>query len=189
MRFLSKITAILMIICLCGCAKNPETAANEKNSAKIRGVWVSVFDMPLPVESEEKFTQDVEDMFSDIESKSFNNVFVQIRPCCDAFYRSKIFPFSKYLTGVQGKDPGFDPMEIMINSAHSHNLKFHAWLNPYRILSKNDPSKLCDGNPALRFINQNDGSVYLFDSGIYFNPACIKAQKLILDGVREIVEN
>lgn len=188
MKYLSSLLIVLLVL-LCGCENKAENGGNRDSSDEIRGVWISVYDMPLPIESEEKFSEDIENMFSDIQNKNFNNVFVQVRAYCDAFYRSGIFPFSKFLTGVQGKDPGFDPMEIMITCAHAHNLKFHAWINPYRILSENDPSKLCISNPALKFIEQDDGSVYRCESGIYFNPASVGAQKLILDGIREIVEN
>lgn len=181
-----KMTVFILVFSLCSCA-NVSKAEITPSENDFRGVWVSVFDMPLPVESKEKFSENVEKMFSDIQNKNFNNVFVHVRAYCDAFYRSDIFPFSRFLTGVQGKDPGFDPMDVMIESAHAHDLKFHAWINPYRILSENDSSKLCSSNPALKFIEKNDGSVYVCESGIYFNPASAQAQKLILDGVREIV--
>lgn len=188
MKTVLKITAFVLIFSLCSCVRIRKSE-NTPSENDLRGVWISVFDMPLPIESEERFSENIEKMFSDIQQKNFNNVFVQVRAYCDAFYRSDIFPFSRFLTGVQGKDPGFDPMEIMIRSAHSHDLKFHAWINPYRILSENDPSKLSSDSPALKFIEKNDGSVYTCESGIYFNPASTQAQKLILDGVREIVKN
>lgn len=183
-----KIAVFVLIISLCSCQNSRKTEKTPSEN-DMRGVWVSVFDMPLPIESEEKFSENIENMFSDIQQKNFNNVFVQVRAYCDAFYRSDIFPFSRFLTGVQGKDPGFDPMELMIKSAHAHNLKFHAWINPYRILSENDPSKLSPDSPASKFIEKDDGSVYTCEHGIYFNPASAEAQKLILDGVREIVGN
>ena len=187
MKNFFKISFLILIVCLSGCGKS--VRSDETGSAAIRGVWISIYDMPLPVDSEESFSAEIEKMFSSLQQQSFDNVFVQVRPFCDALYVSKIFPFSRCLTGVQGADPGFDPMKKMISCAHEHKLKFHAWINPYRILSENDISKLCSGNPALKMTDDGESSVFFCDSGIFFNPASVSAQKLILDGVREIVEN
>lgn len=162
---------------------------NRVIAEEMRGVWVSIFDLPLPVKNEDRFRQDIGKMFDDIRSKNLNNVFVQVRPYSDAFYRSDIFPFSSRLTGVQGKDPGFDPMEIMIYEAHSRSLKFHAWINPYRVLSGTTVSMLSPDNPAYKLLESDKGDVYVGSDGIYYNPASLTSQKLIIDGVREIVKN
>lgn len=70
-----------------------------------------------------------------IESKkdNLNAVIVQIRPTADSFYPSKLFPWSEWLSGKQGDNPGYDPLQFMIDESHQANLEFHAWLNPYRI--------------------------------------------------------
>lgn len=73
------------------------------------------------------------DILDKLQSLKFDSVFVQIRPASDAFYKSKINPGSKYITGTQGKNPGYDPLEFFIKETHKRNMKFHAWLNPYRI--------------------------------------------------------
>lgn len=66
-----------------------------------------------------------------------NAVIVQIRPACDAFYASEWEPWSRYLTGKQGKapEPFYDPLHFMIQEAHKRNMEFHAWFNPYRALT------------------------------------------------------
>jgi uncharacterized lipoprotein YddW (UPF0748 family) len=63
-----------------------------------------------------------------------NAVIVQVRPACDAFYPSKIEPWSEWLTGKQGKAPTpyYDPLEFMIRETHKRGMEFHAWCNPYR---------------------------------------------------------
>ncbi|MFC2085284.1 exo-beta-N-acetylmuramidase NamZ domain-containing protein, partial [Bacteroidota bacterium] len=65
---------------------------------------------------------------------NFNAVVFQVRPQCDAFYKSNLEPWSYYLTGEQGKapDPYYDPLEFWIEEAHSRGLELHVWLNPYR---------------------------------------------------------
>lgn len=64
---------------------------------------------------------------------NLNAVFLQVRTECDAFYQSDHEPWSRYLTGVQGTDPGYDPLAFAIEEAHNRGLELHAWLNPYRI--------------------------------------------------------
>ena len=181
------VLAFTFVFLFSSCSDDVEKELNFSND--MRGVWISVFDLPLPIQSKEEFSEKINDMFSDINSKNLNNVFVQVRAYSDALYPSDIFPFSAKLCGVQGKDPGFDPLEIMICCAHHYSLKFHAWINPYRISSDSDTSKLSSDNPALKLIEKNQGDIIFCDSGIYYDPASLPAQKLILDGVREIVKN
>lgn len=60
-----------------------------------------------------------------------NAIIFQVSPCNDAFYPSKYKPWSKYLAGY-GVDPGWDPVEWMIEVTHQAGLEYHAWFNPYR---------------------------------------------------------
>ena len=70
---------------------------------------------------------------------NFNTVYVQIRPTADAFYPSPYEPWSLYLTGHQGRDPGYDPLRFLVEEAHARGLEFHAWFNPYRVSTQTDP--------------------------------------------------
>ncbi len=49
---------------------------------------------------------------------------VQVRPKSDALYKSNINPWSEYLTGTQGKDPGYDPLPFLIEEAHKEEWNF-----------------------------------------------------------------
>ena len=62
-----------------------------------------------------------------------NAVVVQVRPTADAFWPSPYEPWSEYLTGVRGKNPGWDPLAFLVDESHKRNLEFHAWFNPYRV--------------------------------------------------------
>jgi uncharacterized lipoprotein YddW (UPF0748 family) len=117
-------------------------------------------------------------------------VFLQVRPTADALYKSDIFPWSRFLTGKNGLAPqnNFDPLEFWIQEAHNRNLELHAWINPYRISGTSyDMEKLSPDNPARKMYEQNRNDIYFSTQGIYYNPASERVQKLILDGVREIV--
>ncbi|MBQ2828267.1 MAG: family 10 glycosylhydrolase [Clostridia bacterium] len=181
------------VLCLCfvflsSCSEGEETA---EKSEEIRAVWISIYDMAeFKGMSEGGFRAKCENMFKDIFERGLKYVFVQVRPSGDALYKSEIFPWSKYISGEQGVSPGYDPLEIFLKTAHSYGLKLHAWINPYRVSStSSDMEKLSETNPARRMYNNNPRDVYLSTEGIYYNPASEKVQKLILDGVRELVKN
>ncbi|WP_310604487.1 glycoside hydrolase family 10 protein, partial [Anaerosporobacter sp.] len=112
----------------------------------------------------------------------------------------KYFPWSKYVSGTQGKNPGYDPLAYMVDAAHKRGLEFHAWINPYRVtLQSTDYSALAEDNYARIWHDDddttNDRNILEFDTSgqkkpnIYYNPASAAAQKLIVNGVKEIVTN
>ena len=107
-------------------------------------------------------------------------------------YRSAYFPWSKYASGTQGVDPGFDPLAIMVNAAHSRNLKIHAYINPYRVCTEADFGKLATSSPAYKWLNDdnedNDRNVLKFGNMYYYNPSSDDVIKLINNGVAEIVK-
>src|SRR5205807_2727561 len=63
-----------------------------------------------------------------------NAIVLQVRPACDALYRSKLEPWSEYLTGEMGRgpEPAYDPLKVWVEEAHKRGLELHAWFNPYR---------------------------------------------------------
>jgi uncharacterized lipoprotein YddW (UPF0748 family) len=56
----------------------------------------------------------------------------QVRPEGDALYASLHEPWSRYLTGEQGRAPELDPLQYLIERAHGEGIEVHAWFNPYR---------------------------------------------------------
>lgn len=164
------------------------TADTPESDEEMRGVWVSY--MELSMENESSKTQKAfEDKFTEIAEKSresgFNTLIVQIRPFCDALYKSSYFPWSHILTGSQGKNPQYDALQIMCDICKENNLKIHAWINPYRVSSNETPKKLSDNNPYIK----NSEIGIKTDNGIFLDPSNETAQQLISDGVKEIAEN
>ena len=77
--------------------------------------------------------QELVRMFDEATEHGINAVIFQVSPAADAFYKSDYLPWSSYLTGTLGKDPGFDPLRFAIAEAHKRGIELHAWLNPYRV--------------------------------------------------------
>lgn len=164
------------------------TADTPESDEEMRGVWVSY--MELSMENESSKTQKAfEDKFTEIVQKcresGFNTLIVQVRPFCDALYKSSYFPWSHILTGTQGKNPQYDALQIMCDICKENNLKIHAWINPYRVSSNKTPKKLSDNNPYIK----NSEIGIKTDNGIFLDPSNETAQQLISDGVKEIAEN
>lgn len=76
-----------------------------------------------------------------------NTVVLQVRPTADAFWPSPYEPWSMYLTGTQGQDPGYDPPDFAVHAAR-RNLSLHAWFNPYRVSMDTDVDALLPTHPA-----------------------------------------
>lgn len=164
------------------------TDDTPESDEEMRGVWVSY--MELSMENESSKTQKAfENKFTEIAQKcresGFNTLIVQVRPFCDALYKSSYFPWSHILTGTQGENPQYDALQIMCDICKENSLKIHAWINPYRVSSNETPKKLSDNNPYIK----NSEIGIKTDNGIFLDPSNETAQQLISDGVKEIAEN
>ena len=160
-------------------------------SGEISAVWVSYLDLApmLTGKTKSQFTSNIGNAFDKIADTGFNTVIVQVRPFADALYDSDYFPWSYLCTGTEGKDPGYDPLAIMVSQAHSRGLEIEAWLNPYRVRATNYTKPLSNSNQASIWLDEGSDAVVEYKGGIYYNPASEEARELILNGVEEIVDN
>lgn len=161
---------------------------NTHNNEEMRGVWVSYMELTMENEkdkSQKRFTEKFEEIAENCKNLGYNTLVVQVRPFCDALYKSDYFPWSHILTGEQGKNPNYDPLKIICDVCREKNLNIHAWINPYRISTQNSPSELSENNPYVK-----DSSVgFKTQSGTYLDPSNENARRLIIDGIEEIVSN
>lgn len=104
----------------------------------VRGVWISNvgnIDTKATTNIEEYKTQICE-ILDNVKSYNMNTIVFQVRPLSDAYYPSKLNPWSRYITGEEGRDPGFDVLQYVIEEAAVRGIKVHAWMNPYRVSVK-----------------------------------------------------
>lgn len=185
---MKKILAMLVMVLLLGSLGAPKIFADAYNQ-EMRAVWiatVSNIDFPKVKNSvvmqQAEFTQNLDKL----QEMGINTVIVQVRPKADALYASKINPWSDVLTGRQGKNPGYDPLEFMIEETHKRGMKIHAWLNPYRITtSGTDLSLLSEEHPA----RLNPSWVMAYNNALYYNPEVEEVKQHIENTVEEIVTN
>lgn len=161
----------------------------EHKEEQFRGVWIStVFNLDFPDKknmTEAQYKSNYITMLNNLENLNMNAVIFQVRPKGDAFYQSELNPWSEYLTGIQGKSPGWDPMEWMIEETHRRGMEFHAWFNPYRVTTgKQDINTLSNRNWA----RNNPDKTFTFANKIYLNPGEPEVIKHVTDTVMEVVE-
>lgn len=178
--------------------ENSEISQNnyiKNDSSEMKAVWVPYMSLDLKDKgySENSFKENFDYILNTSKEYGINTLIVQVRPFSDALYPSNVFPWSHLLTGTQGVSPGFDPLDYMINKTHSSDMQFHAWINPFRIQSKETPSVLSSENLYNVWRNDSDKSnddwVIDWENCKYYNPAYTEVQAKIIDGVKEIVEN
>ncbi|NEE04444.1 family 10 glycosylhydrolase [Phytoactinopolyspora halotolerans] len=119
------------------------------------------------------------------EENNFNAVIVQIRPTADAFWPSPHEPWSHWLTGTQGRDPGYDPLEFMVAEAHKRNIEFHAWFNPYRVATHTNVNNLAAGHP----VRQNPDWAFAYNGQLYYNPGIPAVREFVQDAMMHAVQN
>jgi uncharacterized lipoprotein YddW (UPF0748 family) len=134
----------------------PATSPTDAPPAprEFRGAWVASVNnstwppRPGMTEAEQK-SEAIRQLDRVVELK-LNAVVFQVRPAADALYRSRLEPWSEYLSGVQGRNPGYDPLEFWIDEAHKRGLELHAWFNPYRAKHKDSKSAISPDHIARR---------------------------------------
>lgn len=146
----------------------------DENS--IRACWIAnVVNMDTPImESIEQYQNELIKVLETLKSYNMNTAIFHVRPCNDAYYPSKLNPWSKYITGVQGKDPGFDVLKFFIDEAQKRNISVHAWFNPYRVNTED-----------ITTLNMTKDE-YL-DTLAFNNFARLYKEHTILDGANKII--
>lgn len=149
-----------------------------------RGVWISYIELDtiLKGKNAQTFTNNINQVFQNVRDLGLNTVYVHVHPFSDSIYPSNIFPWSYYASGQHGKDPGFDPLAIIVNRAHAYGLKIHAWFNPYRVSGSFSMSQ---NNPT------NWGNHMTLNVGgkISLDPSENDAINKVVEAVKEVVRN
>lgn len=202
------ITSLFCLFLVVGC-NNKKIADEQKATIKqdipVRGVWlttVSRLDWPslssVNLDSEklriEVQKKELTDKLDNLVKLGINTVFFQVKPDGTALYHSNILPWSEVLTGVVGKDPGYDPLAFIIAEAHKRNLKIHAWLNPYRVSMDTQPEtiaslqKTLNSPPASVYVLHKDSIRTAYDRFV-LNPGLPEVRNWITIIVAELVKN
>ena len=114
---------------------------------------------------------------------NLNALFVQIRPEGDALYASDLEPWGRWLTGTQGNDPGFDPLEFLLEHAHARGIEVHGWFNPYRAAA-NANAPLAQPHMALA----HPQHAHTYGNLLWMDPGAAVVQDHLVDVVLDVVD-
>lgn len=169
----------------------------------MRGVWlatVSRLDWP-PVNSVNGSSRDsrirqqkraLADKLDNLKSLGINTVFFQVKPDGTALWPSQILPWSDMLTGTVGEDPGYDPLQFMLDEAHARGMRVHAWFNPYRVTTNiksstiNELSRTTSLRPASVYVLHRDW-IRTAGDRLVLDPGIPEARDWITSIVAEVV--
>ncbi|SHK97126.1 glycoside hydrolase family 10 protein [Hymenobacter psychrotolerans] len=184
-----RVLSLLLIAGLLAIFCRPATA-DVPPKRELRGVWIATvenIDWPsarnlTPEQQRREYIR----MLDAQQRTGINAVFVQVRPASDAFYQSSLEPWSKWLTGTQGKapSPAYDPLPFMIEEAHARGMEFHAWFNPYRGSTDTLTRRLAPLHP----FRQHPEWFLRYSGKLLYNPGLPEVRqyinRVILDVVR-----
>lgn len=171
--------------------KNSIQAEESVARVGLRGVWVStVYQLDYPrtaTTDPELLKAQADEILETCAGMGMDAVFLQVRPSCDALYPSKLFPWSRYLTGTAGEEPegGFDVLSYWVETAHALGLELHAWLNPFRVTRDGDKelAALAETSPAA----EHPEWVVEYDGNYYLDPGLPEVRELVIQGAEELV--
>lgn len=174
--------------------KATTTAEVSVPADEVRGVWISYLEIStlLKGKSKSEFTAAAGKIYDNCVSLGINTVYVHARAFGDAFYKSDLFPFTKYISGEIGVNVSYDPYEILVEEAQKRGLSFHAWINPLRLCTAEDMKSVKSGFTMRDWYDDPDlkGKYIVNVSGTwYLNPAYDETIELVCDGIKEILEN
>ncbi|WP_433323302.1 glycoside hydrolase family 10 protein [Spirillospora sp. CA-294931] len=162
-------------------------APGDSRARQLRAMWIAtVAGIDWPKDSDKTPEQQkagYRRLLDTAQAMNLNAVFVQIRPNSDAFYKSPYEPWSQWITGTPGKDPGYDVLDFMVKESKARNLEFHAWFNPYRVSRQSDLKKLAPTSPARR----NPGWVRKYGAGLWYDPGLPEVRDLATKAVLDVV--
>lgn len=197
--------SILSVFCLA----QLKIGAEENNvldyniDTYFRGVWVTPKDggnigniKPTSTKTKEQKIEDykleVTRILDIMEWHNLNALIFHIRIDNDAIYYSSMNPWSSWFT-VYGEDPGWDPLEWVIEETHKRGIEFHAWMNPYRITASGKKgvtaAQVASKIPSYNIGSNPDNLLVSSETyGTILNPGIPEVRTFIIDTCMEVIE-
>ena len=160
------------------------TVATEAQKREMRGAWIQCVNGQFQGVGTRQMQRTLTYQLDELQKDGVNVIIFQVRPECDALYESKLEPWSRFLTGQQGKAPSpyWDPLQWMITECHKRGMELHAWINPYRAKTK--------GTKQLAYNHitvQKPMNCFAYDGQFILNPGVPENRDYICEVVKDIV--
>ncbi|MBQ5644132.1 MAG: family 10 glycosylhydrolase [Bacteroidaceae bacterium] len=174
------------------CVGNYRPQDKQPPKYEYRAVWITTIENldwprtkvknPCDVERQKR---EMEVLLDSLQAMHINTVLLQVRVRGDVIYPSAIEPFSHVLTGVSGKDPGYDPLSFAIAECHRRGMQLHAWLVTLPLGKVEHVRRL--GRNALP--NKKNSLCTRYKGSWYMEPGNPATAVYITSLVKEIVQN
>ena len=168
----------------------PSMFADTYVKREVRSVWMAtVWALDWPTQSgtsasvQNAQKQEMIRYLDVLKADNFNAVYFQVRSMCDAMYRSSYEPWSSYLVGTRGSDPGWDPLAFVVEECHKRGMECHAWVNPYRFTTGSNWNTPQDQEL------KNKNMLLSHESTVILNPGLPATREHIVKVCREITKN
>ncbi|MET9439645.1 family 10 glycosylhydrolase [Streptomyces sp. NPDC006610] len=156
-------------------------------AAEMRGMWVAtVTNRDWPSRPGLTAARQRAELIAHLDTavrRRLNTVILQVRPTADALWPSPHEPWSEYLTGTQGGDPGWDPLGTAVAEAHARGLRLHAWFNPLRVAVHTDPTRLTPTHPA----RLHPEWTVPYGGKLYYNPGLPEVRAFVREAILDAV--
>ena len=151
---------------------------------EMRGAWIQCVNGQFQGMGTAKMQQTLIYQLDELKKDGVNTIIFQVRPECDALYESNLEPWSRFLTGTQGKAPSpyWDPLAWMITQCHARGMELHARINPYRARTKST-TMLASNHIKVR----KPQNCFEYDGLTILNPALAENRDYICEVARDIV--
>ncbi len=157
---------------------------SAQQKREFRGAWIQCVNGQFQGMGTQKMQQTLAYQLDELQKDGVNAIIFQVRPECDALYESRLEPWSRFLTGQQGKAPSpyWDPLQWMIEQCHKRGMELHAWINPYRAKTKGT-TELAVNHIAVK----HPELCFDYDGLTILNPAYKENRGFICEVAKDIV--
>ena len=157
---------------------------SAQQKREFRGAWIQCVNGQFQGMGTQKMQQTLAYQLDELQKDGVNAIIFQVRPECDALYESRLEPWSRFLTGQQGKAPSpyWDPLQWMIEQCHKRGMELHAWINPYRAKTKGT-TELAVNHIAVK----HPELCFDYDGLTILNPAYKENRDFICEVAKDIV--
>lgn len=119
-----------------------------------------------------------------MKDANMNAVFFQVRARGDAYYRSAYEPWAENLSGTLGRDPGWDPLQFVIDEARKLQIEVHAWFNVYKVRGPVPPPSSSPQHPVRAF----PAWVQMYENEWWFDPGLPDVNDYLLKLLADLTE-
>ncbi len=161
-----------------------DVLAQNQPKREFRGAWIQIINGQFQGLSTEEAQRKLLTQLDALQEANINAVVFQVRAEADAFYASNLEPWSRFLTGQQGKSPNpyWDPLAFMVEECHKRGMELHAWINPFRAMT-NINKDLAYSHPYIKYPER----FITYGNQLFFDPALQENRNYICTIISDIV--